>query len=424
MTASSPPIEGLCFLLLLVMAGSASAGDNSYNYTGHTKLNAVAISYPDNSLLRDAYGASSVSWQGDLRLNFGWQSSGWSAEVNYQLVAADSEQLRTNSVLPPTTGVVARRLPNDDRRLMNLTDVIREAGDFTLLQRLDRLWLGYSSERLVLRIGRQALSWGNGVFYTPLDLVNPFDPSSIDTEYKMGDDMLYAQYLRASGDDAQAALVVRRDPLTGDVDADEATATVKYRGFASAFEYDLLLADNYGDTVFGIGLSRGLGGAVAGADLAVTRTADSTFIELVANLSYSWNLFDRNMSGVLEYYFNEFGLSGDYRIANIAAHPELAARLARGQQFTVGRHYLAGSVNIELTPLWSFAPVLLTNLEDPSALLQLTSNYSLSDNMTLLGNINIPIGRNGTEFAGLPTGLPDRYLSTGPALFIQWAWYF
>jgi hypothetical protein len=38
-----------------------------------------------------------------------------------------------------------------------------------------------------------------------MDLVNPFDPASIDTEYKAGDDMLYVQYLQDNGNDMQAA---------------------------------------------------------------------------------------------------------------------------------------------------------------------------------------------------------------------------
>jgi hypothetical protein len=79
---------------------------------------------------------------------------------------------------------------------------------------------------------------------------------------------------------------------------------------------------------------------------------------------------------------------------------------------------------IEMTPLWTITPVLLANVGDPSALLQLTSNYSLSDNMTLLGNINLPMGSSGTEFGGIESGLPGLYLSTGPGVFARFAWYF
>jgi hypothetical protein len=63
-----------------------------------------------------------------------------------------------------------------------------------------------------------------------MDLVNPFDPASIDTEYKAGDDMLYVQYLQDNGNDMQAAYVFRRDVLTGDAKSDQATAAIKYQG--------------------------------------------------------------------------------------------------------------------------------------------------------------------------------------------------
>ena len=39
-----------------------------------------------------------------------------------------------------------------------------------------------------------------------------------------------------------------------------------------------------------------------------------------------------------------------------------------------------------MTPLWTVTPTVLMNVADPSALLQLVTNYSLSDNMTLIGS--------------------------------------
>jgi hypothetical protein len=133
----------------------------------------------------------------------------------------------------------------------------------------------------------------------------------------------------------------------------------------------------------------------------------------------------KNMSGVIEYHYNGFGQSDSrYDPLSLAQNPDLLVRIARGQMFTLGRHYLAGSVLVEITPLWSITPVLLANVGDPSALLQLTTNYSLSDNMTLLGGINLPMGSSGTEFGGIETVQPGLYLSTGPSVFAQFAWYF
>jgi hypothetical protein len=131
------------------------------------------------------------------------------------------------------------------------------------------------------------------------------------------------------------------------------------------------------------------------------------------------------MSGAVEYYFDGFGQhAGDYDPASLANNPALVERLARGETFNLGRQYLAGSVLIEMTPLWTVTPTALVNLADPSALLQLVTNYSLSDNMVLLASLNLPVGPNGSEYGGIDTGIPGLYLASGPGLFAQFAWYF
>jgi len=79
---------------------------------------------------------------------------------------------------------------------------------------------------------------------------------------------------------------------------------------------------------------------------------------------------------------------------------------------------------IEMSPLWILTPTVFINVEDPSALFQLVTTYSLSENMTFLGSINVPTGPSGTEFGGIESGLPGRYLSRGAGLFAQLAWYF
>ncbi|MCZ6460050.1 MAG: hypothetical protein O6766_11900, partial [Gammaproteobacteria bacterium] len=69
---------------------------------------------------------------------------------------------------------------------------------------------------------------------------------------------------------------------------------------------------------------------------------------------------------------------------------------------------------------------ILVNIRDPSALFQLVTNYSLSDNMTLLGSINLPLGASGTEFGGIQsaTQMQVRYFSIDVGVFAQIAWYF
>jgi len=390
-----------------------ACADLTTEFGGHTKFRAVGQSYPDNSLFRDVVGSETLDLAALLRLNLKLKSGNWTFDSAYQLLGVEGEGLKLSRPL------------NDDRRLFNLTDVISESSDSVFLHRLDRLWVGYTSEKAVVRIGRQALSWGNGLAYAPMDLVNPFDPASIDTEYKVGDDMAYVQYLQDNGNDVQLAYVARRNLQTGDIDADEATAAVKYHGFAGESDYNFLVARSYGDPVVGLGTSRGMGGAVWSADLVGADTDRDTYVQFVTNLMYSWTWAGKNMSGAIEYYFNGFGQKdGQYDPLSLASNPDLLVRLSRGELFALGRHYISGNVMIEMTPLWTVTPTVFINVADPSALFQVVTSYSLSDNMTFLGSINVPIGPDGSEFGGIESGLQDRYLSRGAGLFAQLAWYF
>lgn len=427
-TTSSRMLRSLAcrlFPVTILLLGTALASETAYQFGGHTKFRFTGQKFPANSLLNDLSGSRSIDLASDLRLSLEVDRGAWSAEADYQLFALYGDRVEYTRQFPPELILAFDRLPNDNRRLMQLTDVIRDEGRFAALHRLDRLWFGYSGDRTVLRAGRQAITWGNGLFFSPLDIVNPFDPTTIDTEYKSGDDMLYGQYLRNNGHDVQAAFVIRRDLLSGHVESDQATTAAKYHGISGDTEYDLLIARSFGDPVLGIGGNRSIGGAVWRGDLVVTDAHSATRAQFVTNFSYSWVWRGRNVSGLVEYYYNGFGQSdGRYDPASLAENPELLKRLSRGEVFTLGRHYLAGGLSVEMTPLWMLTPNLFVNLEDRSALLQVVTQNNLSDNTTFLGALNIPVGPPGTEYGGIETGIEGQYLSTDFGLFAQIAWYF
>ncbi len=275
------------------------------------------------------------------------------------------------------------------------------------------------------RFGRQAISWGNGMVFSPMDIFNPFDPAAVDKEYKTGDDMLYGQYLFNNGSDMQGVAVVRRNPLTGDVDKDQSSLAFKYHGFVGMNEFDLLVAEHYADRVIGAGGTLSLGGAVVRGDLTWTRTGLDDVFSAVSSLSYSWTWGGKNVSGLLEYYYNGFGQRhSDYSTQSLLQNPDLLRRIERGELFTLARHYVAASAMIEITPLFLLTPNLFVNLEDPSALLQVVAQFDWKQNLQLLGALNIPIGASGTEYGGIEAPVDGQYFSSGPGLFAQLAWYF
>jgi hypothetical protein len=415
---------GAAFVLATAAAGSVIAGDTKVEIGGHVKPQFIFTSYPSDSLFHDVFGSSSQDFNLDARAVLGIDHGRWSFDADLQFIVVHGDRLEFTRELPPELQLLYPHLPSDRTRLFDLTRVFTDSGRTAALSRFDRMVAGYTSDKVVMKFGRQAISWGNGLIYTAMDIFNPFDPAAVDKEYKTGDDMLYGQYLRDNGDDLQGVMVFRRDLLTGDVEADVGSLAFKYHGTIGGGEYDALIARHYGDTLVGAGGNHALGGAVWHGDLVVTWTDDDTVASLVTNVTYSWIWGGKNVSGVAEYFYNGFGRAdGCYSAECLEESPELLARVARGELFTLGRNYLALSAMIELNPLFLLTPNVFVNLGDPSALFQVVFQNDLRQNLVLLSSINLPLGSNGTEFGGLPSEVPGLYLSTGPSVFVQLGWY-
>jgi len=291
--------------------------------------------------------------------------------------------------------------------------------------RLDRINIGYTGDKSVLRFGRQTISWGNGLLFTPMDIFNPIDPAAVDKEYKTGDAMLYGQHLLDNGNDVQAVAVVRRNPDNGDIEQDKSSLAVKYHGFWGRHEYDLLVAEQYGERILGLGASTDLGGAVWRGDLVWADMDSGSVFSALGGVGYSGVTGGHNWTGFLEYYYNGFGQTGaDYSVDSLSGNTDLLRRLERGELFNLGRHYLGASLTVEVTPLFNLTPKIFINLTDPSALAQVVLAYDWKQNIQLLAALNLPIGPGGTEYGGVDAEIPGLYVSTGSSLFTQLAWYF
>ncbi len=409
------------------LAQSGSSSDESstvWNFGGHSKYHYIYTSVPDDSVLQNVSGDSLQDHILEVRLKVSARRDRWDFDTHVQFITVHSDMLRAAAELPGLIFIGAGII-NDKRRWFDLTHEIHNEGKNATLLRLDRASVGFTGDKSVFRFGRQAVSWGNGLLFTPMDIFNPFDPAAIDKEYKTGDDMIYGQYLLDNGNDVQAVAVVRRDLISGDVEQDKSSLALKFHGFKGAYEYDLLAARHYGDQILGLGLSTDFGGAIWRGDLVWADTDTESVFSAVGGASYSWVSGGRNWTGFLEYFYSGFGQQdGEYSAGDLATNPELLKRLARGELFNLGRHYLGASVTVELTPLLNLTPNVFVNIADPSALAQLVLAYDWKQDIQLLAALNIPIGPNGSEYGGIDSTQPGLYVSTGPSLFAQLAWYF
>ena len=426
-TSPHEPLRGALYpvaILFFFTFGSMVCGPvSAIEIRGHAKLQGTSVDIPSDSLLQDAGADPANDVGADLRINFGERSGGWQWQADYQLLARKGDFFELQKQFP-AFNFGGNAFVDDDRRLFDLTHRISDSDDHAVAHRLDRLYVGHSGAKTVLKFGRQAVSWGNGLIYNPVDFFNPFDPAAIDTEYKTGDDMVYAQYLRDSGDDLQALWVLRRDD-DGNVEREVASLAAKYHGFAAGGEYDLLLAEHYDALNAALGGAVDVGEAIWRGDLIFTDSGDETFTSAVLNWSYSWIAWNHILCAALEYYHNGFGIDdGDYGPAALAANPELVARIRRGELFTLAQDYLAATATLELTPLWLLTTTLFNNLNDDSRLLQLFLQHDLTQESRLPLAANLPAGSSGSEFGGIDSGVDGRPLSTGNSLFAQLAWYF
>jgi hypothetical protein len=406
-------------LVMTLKAGSVVALETG----GHIKSLMSVVNIPGDSLLQEFSDDPARDINLDARLNLSGNSGAWSWQSDYQLLAQQGDRLKLVQEYP-NLGFIDSALTDDDRRVLDLSHRISDQDDRVITQRLDRLTLSHTTDKTVLKIGRQAVSWGNGIIYNPVDFFNPFDPAAIDTEYKTGDDMLYAQYLQDSGSDLQAVWVGRRDD-EDNVNADVSSLAFKYHFFADSSEIDLLAAEHYDAQVFALGAAVDIAEAIWRGDIMLTDTGDEKFTSLVLNWSYAWLAGGKNLTTTLEYFHNGFGIDdGNYDPQALGRNPELVARIERGELFTLAENYLAAAATIELAPLWLLTSTVFRNLDDDSMLVQIFSQHDLQQDLQLLLGTNLPSGSDGSEFGGIDSGVPDQPLAVGASLFAELAWYF
>lgn len=420
------------YLIVAFVAASPPAHAEEWKYGGHFKYQYSSTDYYHNDAAA-VFGEDPANNQSiDGRLKAEWRGRGFDFTAHYEVLAVNGDVLETRRALAAAglsypRGVTG--LPNDDTRLFDLTSELVDQPRTAAVQRIDRLAVGFGTTAWLVRFGRQAVSWGNGLAFQTLDFMNPFSPVSIDKDYKTGDDMLYGQW-QSIGQadtpgklDVQAMVVPRRDSVTHDITSDDSSYAMKLRTRAYGFDVDLLVARNYGENLFGTGFAHSVGGAVWRLDIAyVDLLSAANEWSLVTNLDYSWKLFEQNMYGFVEYFYSGVGEHNETGYLN--PNPALANRLARGELFTLARNYAALGLQLEATPLVNLFANLTQNLDDGSRILQLRGVYDWLQNMQFMAGLNLPAGAYGSEYGGIPTTLPGTVIAPGRSIYLRAAYYF
>lgn len=399
--------------LSLLMAGSAQGQD----ITGRVELTYGSYTAPAGSLAAGLGFGDYGAFSGNARLMWSKRIGDWSAEAHYKLTANSGDGAAFSRAVSAFSMPVQRTYFDWDWTLSDTDELVASHG-------IDRLWLGYSTPNFVARFGRQALTWGAGTMFHPMDLVAPFSPDTTDTEFKPGVDMFYLQWLMKNGSDLEFITVPRREVAGGPATWNASTVALRYRTDLGDLGANVILAKDHGDLTAGLGLSGSLGGAAWNAELVPTRLADGTVLTSgLANISVATQVFEKTTVLVAEYYHNGFGLAAPGALDSLPTY--LSERLALGQVFTTSQNYLGLGLTMELTPLVNLGTSAIINLDDQSYLALANLNWSLGDNSSLSLGAQMPGGSTGTEFGGLSlSGGSAPFATPQSSVFLQFRHYF
>jgi hypothetical protein len=415
----------LCFLCVVIHAvdiTATDAGSPEINWGGHLRGIGSITAIDEQSVYGQADTGPYYDGQAEGRLkNEIFLGARWSFQTHYEMVAAGGDTRAANTKLmrrfagAPLDPLLASSVINDDQRLFHMSRTLVSEDDYTVYHRLDRLNVTFTPSWGSITVGRQALTWGNGMVFNPMDLFNPFEPTAVVRDYKVGDDMLLGQvYL--GGHEGQVLYVPRRDPATGDLCADRSSYAGKLHLTTGAMEMDFMAARHYDDNIIGWGASGYLGSATWRLNTVYTSVGatydQSDFLQIVANMDYAWQWGGKNIYGLLELFYNGLGEDNDYSQA--LSSPYLIDRLARGELFTIGRYYLACQFQIELHPLLRNDWTCLSNLRDPSGLLLPRLVWDATTNTQLILGAQLHWGAENTEYGGFYTSLEGQTIKTAP----------
>lgn len=278
-----------------------------------------------------------------------------------------------------------------------------------LTDRIDWLWARYSQGPLQITLGRQPVTLGCGVLWTPVDLLAPFSPLQIDTEFKPGVDALRVDVQPTRRLSVTALGVLGRGSGPNDFRADPEGSAGLLRLEAALPRTHLGVMAGYirRDRVVGLDATRDLGSANAHTAVTVTYVPEAerrvrgqaVFARALAGLTVQPG---HDVNATLEAYYNGSGAAAPDQYLEELNDP----RFQVGEVYNVGRWYSGLVLDWSPHPLMHLGAALLANLRDPSLLFSPQLRYEVAANTLIIAGAFVPAGRPPTATsAGSEYGL-------------------
>ena len=192
---------------LLCLSVCAATPAVAWDLDARARVFGNAESLPEDDVQRSIDGTPVYEASADLRLMFRDEYDGWHLNAALTTLYEVGDQFAFISNPQDTLDQTPR---NDRLRFMDLTWTLEDGPRHENIQRFDRLAVEYRAEHWGMTIGRDAISWGSGIVFQPLDIFAPFAPTTVDRDYKPGEDLVKFDGVTERGSDWQLLGVFRR----------------------------------------------------------------------------------------------------------------------------------------------------------------------------------------------------------------------
>jgi hypothetical protein len=266
----------------------------------------------------------------------------------------------------------------------DLTHEYITRGNVVARHQLYRATLAWSGSVTDVRVGRQRVALGTGQFWSPLDLLNPLDPTRLERDYRTGVD---------------AIVVERKLGAVSRVQGMFAPGTRRARAIAGAYlhgnvrgaDFSILAGRFRGDDAIGVDISAARGGLGLRGEATITRpVAGPRFGRVLLGGDYG---FANTVNLSAEVYANGQGATDRNRYDYAA--------LTTGRTFSLGRYYGAVAASYQVTPLVKATVYAVTNAGDGSAVVWPRLEYSAASNLDLVLGLQRFVGDETTEYGRL-----------------------
>jgi hypothetical protein len=388
----APVLRATLGWVILLSSGAGARCESDWDFRGYYK-NLATASYIEPGGLGETAGSAQTRWDDYQRLRFKLEGVGdaWSSAIHYEWRALWGSSAGAGSQ-------DAEWLWTNRRRFCDLDSEIVAGSDLAVDHGLDRLAFTVFYDDVTLSLGRQSVTWGSALIWSPVDLFSAFSPNEIDRDEKPGVDVVRLT-LTFAGD---SSIDLVAEPLdleeSGSADRDSACAV---RAQTLVGEYDVAVCGGYvaSDKVAGCDFAGYVGNAGLRGELLYTRVdGDSVDDYFRGTLSADYGFQAAWQPYVaVEYYHSGFGSDDEDGYIELVSRDAVQRLFARGTAFNLGRDYMGLMVRLTPSALTSVQSQTIVNIGDGSAREYVSGSLSVSENADLIAGANIGLGSGGSE---------------------------